>query len=499
MSPMNNTKIKSIVDPSRWGIPNKAVDELGDSLYDFWKRFSTCFKTKTRDTSEYAYDYLTGQLRMENDRNFANIARTAEISEQNLQHFISNSPWKASSVIEQVQQEIKETPELQKGNGLILDESADEKAGANSAAAGRQYLGRYGKVDMGQVGTFVSLVNLTGKVPFWTWIDAELYFPEHWFDDDMEKQRKRLGIPDDRKFSTKIELGWEMIQRCKLNGVPFEFVGCDALYGNSKWLRFQMRQHSIIYMADVSKTTPVYLNKPEIGVPESEPKKRGPKSEKVKVISEEKSVTVNSLIEQLEWEAIEVRNTERGKLNDSFASMRVFTIYEEEKNVKDIAEEILFVRRDANGKYSYSLSNESPDSSLATLANQKCQRYFIERANQDAKSEAGWDEFMAQKFRAWKHHTALCILACWFIAQTKLEWAEQNGQDQDLAKEFETDILPSLSFSNIRELLRAVMPLPQLTPDDAKLLIVKHLINRTNSRKSRMRKMNREKKEESHL
>jgi len=33
------------------------------------------------------------------------------------------------------------------------------------------------------------------------------------------------------------------------------------------------------------------------------------------------------------------------------------------------------------------------------LAWLKCQRYFVERAIQDAKSEVGWDELQARKYR----------------------------------------------------------------------------------------------------
>jgi SRSO17 transposase len=49
------------------------------------------------------------------------------------------------------------------------------------------------------------------------------------------------------------------------------------------------------------------------------------------------------------------------------------------------------------------------------MAHRKSQRYIIERSNQDAKSELGWDEFQATKFRAWEHQLALTILASWFI------------------------------------------------------------------------------------
>jgi len=38
------------------------------------------------------------------------------------------------------------------------------------------------------------------------------------------------------------------------------------------------------------------------------------------------------------------------------------------------------------------MSYASPNTPFKRLAWLKCQRYFVERANQDAKSELGWDE-----------------------------------------------------------------------------------------------------------
>lgn len=65
--------------------------------------------------------YLKGLLRLKTDWNIAEIAREAELSEQNMQHFISNSAWSRSEMIEQA---ISEHPELEAGV-LIVDESAD--------------------------------------------------------------------------------------------------------------------------------------------------------------------------------------------------------------------------------------------------------------------------------------------------------------------------------------------------------------------------------------
>jgi predicted Co/Zn/Cd cation transporter (cation efflux family) len=132
--------------------------------------------------------------------------------------------------------------------------------------------------------------------------------------------------------------------------------------------------------------------------------------------------------------------------------------------------------------------NASCDTSLEQLAWWKCQRYFIERSNQDAKSELGWDELQAQKYRAWEHHLALTVLASWFVAQTKYEWARNYVRDPALLQRMQTDVLPALSVANVRTLLRAVMPLRQMSEAQATDLVIEHLLNRARSRKSRLKK-----------
>ena len=147
-------------DPRRWGLSSEAIGTLGERLYEFWQRFRGCFKTCTRDTSGRAYDYLRGQLTMDGERNFANMARNMTGDDgQALQHFMSNSPWAGQAVFGQMQAEIKATAALAQGSTLILDESADEKAGTHNAGASRQYNGRMGKVDLCRVDTCLTYAN----------------------------------------------------------------------------------------------------------------------------------------------------------------------------------------------------------------------------------------------------------------------------------------------------------------------------------------------------
>jgi SRSO17 transposase len=434
-------------------------------------------RTRTRDTSEYGFRYLSGLLRMETKRNIANIGRKTDVSEQNMQHFVSNSPWSGPGLVVAVQDDVKQHPEFQPGTAmLVVDESADEKADDHSAGAGRQHNGRLGKVEMSQVGVFISLV--TPRVN--TWIDGALYLPRHWFEDAYAERRKKAGVPETLTFQTKPELAWQMIQRAQANGIPFAAVAMDDLYGRNATLRQRLDQAGIEYYGDVPADTVVYLDKPKIVYPQT---KRGKPSKQPQVIARRRC-KVRELLNhpKVEWAVITLRPNERGLLRAKFGRCRVWTVHG-----AHCRQEWLLVRQD-DQRVTYVLSNAPEDTPLETMAWRKSHRYFIERSNQDEKSELGWDEFQAIKYRAWEHQLALTILASWFIAETRLDWMRRFERDPALLAQYEVEVLPLLSVGNVRELLRAAMPLPQLSPEEAAALVVKHLVNRTRSRKSRLRR-----------
>ncbi|MCL0103953.1 hypothetical protein M1O51_05055 [Dehalococcoidia bacterium] len=86
--------------------------------------------------------------------------------------------------------------------------------------------------------------------------------------------------------------------------------------------------------------------------------------------------------------------------------------------------------------------------------------------------------WLLKKYRARMHHTALTALALWFIAEIKLDWAREYERDPELARQLEVEILPNLSVANVRELLRAALPLNQFSLEEASGLVVKHLFHR---------------------
>jgi len=418
---------------------------------------------------------------MEQGRTMAGISRQTGVNEQAMQHFISQSPWAASSTIQRMQAEVAGRAELQTGAMLLLDESGDEHGGKQTVGATRQYLGRLGKVDMGQVGVFVSLV----KGDFWTWVDGELYLPEVWFSEAYATRREQAGVPMERTFASKAQLGLHLIDRVRGQAIPFEAIGCDTFYGRDGWFRAELARRDLEYMADVPASQRVYLSEPVIGLPSNA---KGPKAQHERVLAP-KAYRVDQLRDEAgtHWQHLTIRSTERGALTAAFAARRVWTVWQDDQSQYHRREEWLVLRRDQDGKGYYALSNASVETPLTQLATRKCQRFFIERANQDAKSELGWDEIQTTKFLAWQHHLALTILAAWFIAETKLDWAIRFARDPDLLALYEVEVLPALSVANVRALLRATFPLPQLSTSQATDLVVKHLINRVRSRKSRLK------------
>ena len=474
-------------DPQRWGLPPEATADLADRLRRTWVRFRACFKTKTHDGSAYAWVYLQGLLLLTLKRNIVNIARRVlglEDDGQDLQQFISDSPWSAQAVFDQIQQELQQRSALS-GGMLTLDESGAACAGDQKAGATRQYLGREGKVELGQVGVALGYYQ-TGT---WAMVDADLYLPEVWFDQAHARLRKRWHIPATRAFATKPALGLRLIRHAQQKGLPFTVIGCDSLYGRDGQFRAALAADNLVYMADIPVNTQVYLTQPVVGVPETPADKPGRPFTQARVLNAATAVEVRTLVGQPEFalHPVALRQTERGLLTYNCAARRVWT----RTPAHAVREEWLFRRRETDGTCSFALSNAPASTPLPQLAVWRCQRYFAERTYQDAKSEGGWAELVARKYRAWLHHTALDALALWFIAETKLDWAQAHPRDRELRHDLEVEVLPALSMANLRELLRAVMPLAQLSPAEATRLVIQHLVNRAQSTRSRLKAQHR--------
>jgi len=472
-------KMNKWLSPRRFGIPQNQTDKLAQNFEHFFQRFKHCFKAGKWNNFKYGKIYIKGVLSLDTGRNFTNITRRimgVEHSCDNIQNFMSDSPWSSWQVFREIQNQINRDPDFCNGI-LTVDESGDQKSGDKTAGTGNQYSGRLRKKEIVQTGVVLGYY----KDGNWAMVDSELYIKKEWFEEANADKLKKTCIPKDKKFMTKAQIALEMILRAKQNGLQFSAVTGDAIYGRDGSLRRALDEQGITYMLDNSTDFTVYLEKPEFAAPRSPRPYSRPGT-----VNRIKAVSVKSLLNHpgVFLKKLQIRNIERGILENEFYACRVWTLPSEGPS----REEWLLIRRQKNGKVSFSLSNAPETATIQELATLRCSRYFAERIFEDCKSELGWDEFEAQKYLAWMHHTALTGLALWFITYCKLDWNRLYPKDPILAEEMRVIVLPQLSVSNVREFFRKAFPISELSSTDIEMLVARKLRNRARSTASRLKK-----------
>jgi SRSO17 transposase len=161
-------------------------------------------------------------------------------------------------VIDHVARDANELLGDDQQTGFLIDESSFAKQGPMSVGASRQWLGRLGKVDNGQVAVFGVLAKHRLAVP----VDVKLYLPQKWIDDP--KRCQKAGVPEDeRVFRTKDQLALEIVAHARQNGLRFGWVGADAGYGKGPGFCTQLDQMGECFVVDLHSDFSVYLDDPQ--------------------------------------------------------------------------------------------------------------------------------------------------------------------------------------------------------------------------------------------
>jgi len=211
------------------------------------------------DLSPQARTYIAGLLTRCPRKNMERIAEELPGTVfQNLQYFISESRWECSPLWKWIGERAAKLLGGGSENMLLIDESGFTKKGVKSAGVGRQYNGRLGKVDNCQVGVFSALshgirATLTG---------ARLYLPEQWTEDGDRCEEAKIRACE-RGFRTKPGLAWELIEQAEKDGIPFGWVGMDAVYGRDQSLLLKISGMGRKFVADVNHDQKVWPTQPE--------------------------------------------------------------------------------------------------------------------------------------------------------------------------------------------------------------------------------------------
>jgi SRSO17 transposase len=325
---------------------------------------------------------------------------------------------------------------------LIIDESGFAKQGKMSVGASRQYLGRLGKVDNGQVAVF----GVLAKGRFATAIDTRLYLPKEWTD-DVERCNK-AGVPEsERVFKTKNQLALEIVEQARRNGVRFGWVGADAGYGSGPDFLFALADAGHTFLIDVHKSFVISGVDRQLRI--QGPSSNGQKARRS--VTGRERLSVEEFVQSCstkDWRFYNVRQTTRGSLK-----LRVLrkSVYVWDKQIGQGRRYELLVTENLDGQdRKYSLTNQKASTSTQRLSWMQRQRYWVERCFEDGKSQCGMADYQVRLWKAWHHHMALVMMAMVFMLSERLNMKEQ---------------CPLLSCADIERLLAAFLPRRDASPE----------------------------------
>jgi len=419
---------------------------VGGRFLSFVKHYSEHFRSYRHDVAEKARQYACGLMQAGSRKNMERMAEVVpEADSRNLQQFLTHSKWSAGDVMDHVAQDADELLGDDKRAAFLIDESAFIKQGPMSVGVSRQWLGRLGKVDNGQVAVFGVLARDRFAIP----VDGRLYLPKKWTDDPARCEK--AGIPEiERVFRTKDELALEMVFHARQNGLRFGWVGADGGYGKGPGFCIALDQMGECFVVDLHSDVRVYLRDPRPYLPEKT-SRRGRECTRYRTDAE--SVEVRDVLKSLDLSAqpvLELRDTSRGPLK--VRAVRI-PVYVWDGEGSEFHRYFLLATQTLgqNPQTKISLSNAPETTDLGALAWMQLQRYWVERAFEDAKSECGMADYQVRKWSAWHHHMALVMMAMLFMLSEKIKHQHT---------------CPLLSCSDIEELLSRFLPRRDVTEEE---------------------------------
>ncbi|WP_432574036.1 IS701 family transposase [Kineococcus sp. SYSU DK005] len=296
--------------------------------------------------------------------------QAGEVSPDGMQRLLRKADWDVGGVRDDVRDHVVQ--HLGSADGvLIVDETGFLKKGLRSAGVQRQYSGTAGRIENSQIGTFLAYASARGHAL----IDRELYLPRSWTQD--RDRCRAAGVPDDVEFATKTVQARQMIARALAADVPFAWVTADEVYGQDTELRLWLENQDVAHVLSC-------------------------KSSQTIITAEATWRRAAELIAELParaWRSYSTGAGAHGERISEWARVPIRVAWRAGRG------HWLLARRSiSSGELAYYLCYGPRGTSLAELARIAGSRWRIEECFQQAKNEAGLDQYQVRDYRAWYAH-----------------------------------------------------------------------------------------------
>lgn len=401
------------------------IRSLRPLLGKFLKRFGDCFSRS--DTRGHLSTYVCGQLSDLPRKNCEPIADAAEMPPRTLQQFLSLLDWDHGLMKAKLQQIVAREHSSPHSVGII-DETGCPKKGEKTPGVQRQWCGALGTTD-----NCVVTVHLAYAVDdFHCLLDSELFLPESWSND--RPRCRAAHIPEDMVHRSKTQIALELYDRAQSNGVVFEWLTFDELYGNNRDFLAGLRHRQQKYVAEVPVTFTGWVEAPQVTHRTYRRcAHRGSVRKTPRCV--QGTAHYQSVREHLQsspelrdqrWQKFRIKDGEKGP---QVWEIKHLWFYPHDGHQLPLEPAHLIVARNVfePEKIKYFIAHAPRETPLTVLLCVAFNRWRVERCFEDQKTELGFDHFEGRSYTGMMRHQIITALTHLFLSQVHLKWREKKS------------------------------------------------------------------------
>lgn len=401
------------------------ISALWPALNRYLASYADCFLRS--DTRAHLGTYVKGQLSDLPRKNCEPIADAAGMPPRTLQQFLSLLDWDHDRMRTTLQQLVAGEHASSHSIGLV-DETGCPKKGEKTPGVQNQWCGATGKQD-----NCVVSVHLGYAVDdFHCLLDSELFLPESWSED--RARCRAAKIPDDMVHRPKPQIALELYDRARSNGVHFEWLTFDELYGHSREFLAGLRSRKQKYVAEVpvnllgwtaepGVTNHPYRKRMHCGAMRKTPRLKadadGPREVREHLQSSPE-------LTRQRWQKFHVKDGEKGP--QVWEAKHVW-FYPHDGSHLPLEPVHLFIARNvlAPQQIKYFMAFAPRETSLEVLLLVAFSRWRVERCFEDQKTELGFDHFEGRTYVGLLRHQLLTAVTHLFLSRMTLQGREKKS------------------------------------------------------------------------
>jgi SRSO17 transposase len=400
---------------------------LRPRIEQFLRLFDECFVDD--GTRHHLRVYVQGQLSNLPRKSVEPIAVAADMAPKTLQQFLTLAKWDHLLMRDRLQQRVASQHRGPRVIG-VFDETGCPKKGHKTPGVQHQYCGATGKNDNCIVTVHLALAEGS----FHCLLDSELFLPEVWSED--RSRCRAAGIPEALVHRSKWQIGLELYDIARSNGLAFAWVTFDEGYGGKPGFLRGLIARAQRFVGEVPGSLTGWIEPPAVT---SRPYRKGGKSRPRKVprlvsgspraLSLKDHLLSSPAFLTQPWQTYHVKDSDKGPM--VWEAKRVTITPKDENDLPGLSLELVAARdmRDPE-KVKYFVSNAAAETATDPLLLVGLTRWHVERCFEDGKSELGFDHWEGRSYLGLKRHQTVSAVSFLLLSETRREiGGEKPGMD----------------------------------------------------------------------